>query len=192
MEVILKNVRMAFPALWEPKAVGNDPKAKPAYGARFVIEPGSDNAKALAAAVEKVAREQPKWGAKWESILAQLKADKKVCYVEGPYNNKNGEPYDGFEGMFNVGSRSETLKPTVKNRYNKDVVEGEQGAPYGGCQVHAAIDVWAQDNQWGRRINATLQGVMFAGDGTPFSGAQAANESTFAGLAAEPTAEDFV
>lgn len=192
MEVILTNVRMAFPALWQPKAIGNDPTSKPAYGARFIVEPGSKNAKLLADAVDKVAKEQPKWGVKWESILKQLKEDKKVCFVEGPYRNKNGEPYDGFEDMFSVGTRNEKLKPTVKNRFNADVAEGDPGAPYAGCMVHAAIDIWGQDNQWGRRINGSLQGVMFAGDGEPFSGGRPADDKTFAGLAAEPNAEDFV
>lgn len=190
MDLLLKNVRMAFPALWEPKTVGNDPKAKPAYGARYIIEPGSENAKALAAAVEQVARENPKWTGKWEGILKQLREDKKVCYVEGPYNNKNGEPYDGFEDMFNLGTRNEKLKPTVKDKFNQAVAEGAPGAPYGGCYVHAAIEVWSQDNQWGRRINATTRGVMFAGDGDSFSGGRPADDSTFAGLEAE--VEDFV
>jgi hypothetical protein len=192
MELILKNVRMAFPALYEPKTVGNDPKAKPAYGARFIIEPGSDNAKALAAAVEQVAREHPKWGAKADAILAQLKKDGKVCYVEDEYKNKDGEPYDGFEGMFSLGTRSEKLKPTVKDRFNNDVTEGQPGAPYGGCYVHAAVDIWAQDNDFGRRINGVLQGVMFAADGQGFAGGRPASDSTFAGLAAEPEAADFV
>lgn len=195
MELILKDseadpVRMAFPAIYEPKAIGNDPTSKPAYGARYIIMPGGANAKALAAAVKAVAEE--KWPGKSANILKQLYADKKVCFVEGPYLNKDGEPYEGFEDMYNLGTRNEKLKPTVKDRFNQTVKEGDPGAPYAGCHVHAAVEVWAQDNQWGRRINATTNGVMFSRDGGAFSGGRPASDSTFAELAAEPSAEDFV
>jgi hypothetical protein len=58
--------------------------------------------------------------------------------------------------------------------------------------VHASVDVWAQDNQWGQRVNCSLGGVMFAGDGQRFGGAAPATADTFAGLASGPTADDLV
>jgi hypothetical protein len=119
--------------------------------------------------------------------------DKKVCFVKAPYkSSKTGEPYAGFEGMYSLSTRSEKLKPTVKNRFNQTVTEGEPGCPYNGCYNHYAVDIWAQDNKYGRRINATLQGVMFAADGESFSGGRPADDSTFADLSADPSAEDFV
>jgi hypothetical protein len=129
---------------------------------------------------------------KGAQVLAQLKKDGKVCYSPEEYRNKDGETYDGFEGMGCLSMRSEKLKPTVKNRFNQTVAEGDPGAPYAGCYVHAAIDVWPQDNQFGRRVNCSLQGVMFAADGQGFSGGRPASDATFAGLAAEPSTEDFV
>lgn len=192
MEVILKNVRLAFPAIYEAKAMANDPKAKPAFGGKLIIEPGSENDKALVEAMRTAARENPKYGAKWEQILEKMIADQKVCYVQGPYTDKDGEPRDGFEGMHYLSCRSEKLKPTVKDRFNQTVAEGQPGAPYPGCYVHAAVDVWAQDNEYGRRINSNLQGVMFYQDGPAFGGGRPATDSTFAGLASEPSSADFV
>lgn len=190
MEIILKNVRTAFMNIYSPKAMANDQNSKPAYGSKLIIEPGSENDKTIQAAMLKVAEE--KWPGKGKAVLDKLIADKKTCYRMSEYTNANGDVYDGFENSYHLSTRSEKLKPTVMNRFNADVTEGDQGAPYPGCYTHAAVDVWPQDNQFGRRINATLQGVMFAGDGAAFSGARPASDATFAGMAAEPTTADLV
>lgn len=190
MEVILTKARGAYLNIYEPRAMANDPKSKPAYGARIIIEPGSKNDKTVLDAMSKVAEE--KWPGKGAQVLKQLKADKKVCYLEAEYTNKDGEVHDGFEDSHSLATRSEKLKPTVKSKFNQDVTEGMAGAPYAGCFNHWAVDIWAQDNQYGRRINATLQGVMFAEDGGAFGGGRPANDSTFASMAAEPSTEDLV
>jgi hypothetical protein len=186
MELILKKVRLSFPSIFKMTAIGD---GEPAYGTKFIIEPGSENAKALKEAVEAVAKE--KWKDKAPGVLQTLKEDKKVAYVEGPYKNKNGELYDGFEGMFTLSARSSDIKPTAKDKRNQDVTEAD-GVIYNGCYVHAAVDIWAQDNKWGRRINCKLLGVMFAEDGPTFGGGRPADDSTFADLAQDVEAEDFV
>ena len=62
---------------------------------------------------------------------------------------------------------------------------------YSGCHTHVSLDIWAQDNKWGRRINCTLRGVMFAGDGANFGGGSApASASEFAEFAED--AEDLL
>lgn len=195
MEIILKDsesdpLRMAFPAIYEPRAMANNPKSKPAYGAKLIIKPGGANDKAIQAALLKVSEE--KWPGKGDEVLKKLKTDGKVCYLEKEYTNKDGDVNDGFEDSYSLSTRSEKLKPTAKNRFNQTVNEGDSGAPYAGCHIHAAVDVWPQDNQYGRRVNATLQGVMFSRDGGAFGGGRPAGENTFAGLAAEPSSEDFV
>lgn len=197
MELILKHsdadpVRLAFPAIYEPKAMPNDPNSKPAYGGKLIIKPGGANAKALEDAMRQVAKEHPKYGSNWETILEDLIKKDRVCYVQGPYKDKNGDPRDGFEGMHYLSGRNEKLKPTVKDRFNQTVAEGHPGAPYAGCGVHAAVDIWAQDNGYGRRINCSFQGIMFAADGPAFGGGRPATDSTFAGMAAEPSDESFV
>lgn len=196
MEIILKDsesdpLRQAFSqGIYEPRAIATDQNAKPAYGNKLIIKPGGANAKLLADTLLKVAEE--KWPGKGKQVLDKLKADGRVCYVEGPYCDADGAPRDGFEDMHYLSTRSEKLKPTVKDRFNHTVSEGDPGAPYPGCHVHCAVDIWAQDNQFGRRINATLQGVMFSRDGQAFAGGRPASDQTFAGLAAEPEHGDLV
>ena len=191
MEVMLKKVRVSWPAIYAPKAMKGDASSNPAYGGKLIVEPDSENDKTLWNAMSKVAEE--KWPGKGAQVLAKLIADKRVAYVRGPYLDNDNEPREGFEGMYYLSCRSEKLKPTVKDRFNNTVVESDVGAPYAGCYVHAAVEVYAYDDSaWGRRINCNLQGVMFAADGPAFGGGRPATDSTFAGLAAEVSNEDFV
>lgn len=197
MEVMLIHsesdpLRIAYPAVYEPRAMPNDPNSKPAYGGKLIVKPGGANHKKIVEAMRQVAREHPKYGASWESILEDLIKKERVCFIEGPYKDKDGKPRDGFEGNYYLSMRNEKLKPTAKNKYNQDVAEGHPGAPYPGCHVHAAVDIWAQDNSYGRRINCSLQGVMFAADGPAFGGGRPADDNTFAAVAVEPSHADLV
>ena len=189
MELKLKNVRISFPALAAPQAFG---EGEPAYGAKFIIEPKSAAAEQLDKANAAVAKDQ--WKDKSASILKMLEEDKKVCFTKKEYRSaKTGQPYDGFEGMFYLNTRNAKVQPTVVDRFGQQVTDkGEiERLIYSGCYTHVSLDIWPQDNKWGRRINCTLRGVMFAADGENFGGGgSVASASEFADFADD--AEDFV
>jgi hypothetical protein len=48
--------------------------------------------------------------------------------------------------------------------------------------VVAIVELWAQDNSWGKRINATLKGVQFYQDGEAFAGGVSASADDFEDL----------
>ena len=189
MELKLKNVRISFPALATPQALGD---GEPAYGAKFIIDPKSPLVKQLDDAIAAVAKDQ--WKDKADSVLKMLNEDKKVCFTKSEYRSKKtGLPYEGFEGTFYLNTRNAKVQPTVVDRFGKQVEDkGEiERLIYSGCYTHVSLDIWAQDNKWGRRINCTLRGVMFANDGENFGGGgSVASASEFAAFADE--AEDFV
>ena len=43
---------------------------------------------------------------------------------------------------------------------------------YPGCYVNVVITLWAQNNKFGKRINANLLAVQFVKDGNPFGEAR--------------------
>jgi len=45
--------------------------------------------------------------------------------------------------------------------------------------------LWAQDNQFGKRVNAELLGVQFVRDGEPFGGGKPATPEDFEDLGAD-------
>jgi len=181
MQIRIKNVRISFPALAEPEAFGD---GEPAYQAKFIIQPKSEQAKAIKDAITAAAKEQ--WKDKAADVVKMLTEDKKMSYVEAPYKNKkSGETYAGFEGAHYLSARNAKTRPTIYNKANVKLEDARDinSLIYSGCFVHALVDIWAQDNKWGRRINCTLQGVMFAGDGENFGGSSVATDSAFADLA---------
>lgn len=184
--VKLKNVRISFPNLFEAKAVNGE--GEPRFSAVFVIEPGSENAKVLAQTLSAVAKE--KWGAKGETTLADLKAKGRVCYLERPKTNASGEVYDGFEGMHHIGAGN-TARVAVIDK-DTSPLTAQDGKPYAGCFVDASIDIWPQDNSWGKRVNAKLRWVQFRSDGDAFSGGAPVNQDEFESITEGATADDMV
>jgi hypothetical protein len=166
------NVRLAFPALFSPK-VGFDGKAT--YGAAFLFEAGSDAYKAVESAIEQVGKE--KWGAKWPVMKKLLIANQKHCLKDG----ETKAQFAGFEGQWFTNASS-TLAPRVVDRDVNIVLTEASGRPYSGCYVNVAVDVWAQDNDYGQRVNATLIAVQFVADGDSFGGAVRATGDEFESL----------
>lgn len=185
MKVKIANVRLAFASLFEAKTVGGE--GEPRYSAAFPVEPGSANAKTLAAALTAVAKE--KWGAKADGILGELKKKGRVCYREEPLANGNGEVYDGFEGMHALNA-SNKARPLTLDR-DKTPLTAADGKPYSGCYVNVSLELWAQDNQYGKRINATLKGVQFYKDGDAFGGGAPASPDDFDDLGVDEEEESL-
>lgn len=166
--VKLENVRLSFPDLFQPKSF--DGSQEPKYGASFLFEKEGESYDVVIKAMKEVAKE--KWGKSAEKVLASLNKAGKTCLADG-----DEKDYDGYEGMYVLSARSKS-RPLVIDK-DKTVLDSSDGKPYSGCYVNASIDVWAQDNKWGKRINAQLRGVQFFKDGDPFSGGGSASEDEF-------------
>ncbi len=181
MKLKLNNVRLAFPALFEAKTVNGE--GKPAFSAALLIDPADPQVKTINTALEAVAKE--KWGAKAEVILKQLRAGDKVCLHDGDLKAS----YDGFPGNLYISARN-AVRPTVLDADKTPLVAAD-GKPYAGCYVNVSLDLWPQDNNYGKRINATLGGVQFLRDGDSFTGGGAASEDDFDDISAGATADDL-
>jgi hypothetical protein len=191
-QVLLKNVTLAFPSLAEPQSFG---EGDPAYGAKFPIEPNSENAKLIEDAIKAEAKEA--WKDKADSVLAMLVEDGKVAYSRREYRSKKtGEPYAGFEKTFYLGTRNATVQPSVYDQYGEPVVGKAEitRKAFSGAIVNASVEVWAQDNKWGRRINCSLRGIMLTGEGQSFGGGSSpASADEFAAFAkAKADADDVL
>ena len=68
--------------------------------------------------------------------------------------------------------------------FDRSPLTETDGRPYSGCYVVAIVELWAQDNSWGKRVNATLKGVQFFADGEAFSGGTPASAGDFDDLGA--------
>jgi hypothetical protein len=172
MKLMLNDVRLAFPNLFKPTTVNGE--GDPAYSATFILPPDHPQLALIRKVQDAVGSE--KWGAKWPAVKKELEAKDKLALHDGDTKSQ----YGGFEGNFFVASRAkQTARPTVIDRNKAPLTEAD-GRPYAGCYVNASVEFWAQDNAYGKRINAQVRGVQFLRDGDSFGGGSPASSDEFA------------
>ena len=158
-KIHLNNVRLSFPSIFN-KATFEGKETK--FEATLLI-PKSDTA------TKAVLDEAIK------SLLAEAKmkvgAD-KICLKDG-----DDSDYDGYEGNWSLKA-SNSKRPRLVNKDKTPIVE-EDNILYAGCYVNAIIDLWAQNNGYGKRVNANLLGIQFVKDGDSFEGSKVADEDDF-------------
>jgi hypothetical protein len=152
MSIKLNNVRLSFPSLFH-KAEYNGKETK--YEATFLLD------KIKHASVIAEINEAIK--AKISSDLkgAKVAAD-KLCLRDG-----DEVEYDGYAGHMTLKA-STKKRPLVLNKDKSPLAE-DDGVVYSGCYVNGIVELWAQNNEFGKRINATLLGVQFSNDGEAFA-----------------------
>lgn len=175
MKVMLKNVRLSFPDLFEAVEFKTG-DGKPRFNATFLIERGSENDKKIEAAIVEAAKEQ--FGAKYEKLVAGMRGNvNKFCYLDGDLKE-----YDSYEGMNYLAAHSK-IRPTVIDA-DKTPLTAQDGKPYAGCYVNASVDIWAQKGE-NSGIRASILGVQFFRDGDPFTGGTPADPDEFDDVSAE-------
>lgn len=183
MKVKLVDVRLAFPDLFVAKAfAGSDEASAPSFGATFLFPPEHKAHKLMIDAINAAGIE--KWAGKSADILRKLLATDKTCLRDGD----NKSEYDGFSGMMYVSSRNKT-RPQVRGK-DAGLIDAKDGIIYGGCYVDAVIEIWAQDNQYGKRVNASLKGVQFRRDGDAFAGGAPLSDDDFEDLTEQGTVDE--
>jgi hypothetical protein len=180
MKVRLEDVRLAFPELFTAKTVNG--QGDPAFSATFLMQPDSPSVEVLNNAFEEIGKE--KWGNKWVNVKKELETKDRLALHDGDAKSN----YSGFPGNLYISARNKT-RPLVIDR-NKSPLTAQDGKPYAGCFVNASVELWAQDNNYGRRINATIKGVQFLRDGDSFTGGTSASEDDFDDV--EISSEDLV
>lgn len=191
MKFLINDTRGAFLSLFESSSFEGG-AAK--YNGKFIIPKNHKQIAALDEAMFKVAQE--KWGAKARQIYDNLVKDGKkpeVAFVKGPYKNRDGDVYDGFEDAYYV-TASSSKRPGIFDRNRQPLVAAD-GKPYPGCFLNVQIELWAQDNTFGRAIRAELKGVQFLRDGDAFGGggppAKADDFDDLGDQGGEDMADDF-
>lgn len=192
--VQLQNVRLSFPDLWE--AVQYEGKGPFNYGGSFlqpenqpVMVQQADKSwkkSTMAKVFEAVAAEQ--WKGKAAAVLDSIRNNsQKCCWVDG-----NTKDYDGYEGNFVLSAKrgQEKGAPLILDR-NKSPLTASSGKPYAGCYVNATVEIWAQDNKWGKGMRATLRGVQFVSDGDAFSAGTPLSDDDFTEIG-DPETEDDI
>ncbi len=181
IRVTLKNVRCAFPQFFEAQSFN---EGKPAFGGSFIFPQEHEAYEQMKNAIREEAK--TKWAAKADEVLKSLGATDKLCL----HNGDSKAEYEGFPGNYFVSARNE-VRPVVVDK-NRAPLTAADGKPYAGCYVTVILDVWAQDNKYGKRVNASLAGVQFFADGDAFAGGGVARVDDFEDLSTGEEGGDFI
>lgn len=150
-KIKLNNVRLSFPSLFR-KAVFSGEETK--FEATFLLskKTQADKIKEIESAISTLMK---------ETLKSKLGPD-KVCLKDG-----DDFEYVGYAGHMSLKASS-NKRPLVIDRDKSQLTE-EDGRLYAGCRVNATIELWAQNNTYGKRINANLLAVQFYKDDEPFA-----------------------
>jgi hypothetical protein len=148
-KIKLKNVRLSFPSLFN-KAEFNGDVGK--FEATFLINKETQ-ASTVADIEEKI-----------EAIIKENKikvpSDKR-CVKDG-----DDVDYAGYNGHISLKAAN-NKRPLVIDR-DKSILVEDDNKPYSGCYVNATVELWVQNNNYGKRVNCNLLAVQFAKDGESF------------------------
>ena len=158
-KVRLKMVRLSYPHLFKAKGFGRDQTGEKKFSATAIIDPDTKAGKANMDLLDDAiaAAKEAKWGNK----PPKLKGD-RICFRDGD------DDADETKGMM-ICVASNSKRPITLDENGDDVTEADD-VLYGGCYVDMIVRIWAQDNEFGQRINASLEGVKYRDEGEAFSG----------------------
>lgn len=159
-KIKIASTRLSFPSLFTTAQFSGEDTGK--YEATFILDKveHAETIKGIQAQIDHLLKNE---------IKGKLPSD-KICLKDG---DESGRPE--FEGKMTIKA-STKRRPLVINRDKSPITEADN-IIYAGCYVHAIISLWPQVNSYGKRINASLDGVQFARDGEPFGdGGISANE----------------
>ena len=153
----LENVRLSFPALHHKTAMkGKDAAKEGSYKANFLLHKTKNAAsiKKLQEAIAKLVKDE---------FNGKALEPQNVCLREASLKE-----YDGYDAEHLVLSATNSkTKPALVDNKLQQIAEGDTADPYPGCYVDATIKLYAQngktykpDPTWGKKINATLRGVL--------------------------------
>lgn len=199
MKLYIKGARLSFTAsLFEAKQVQGQGEEK--FSVSSIIEkdtvacfgefnPDSVNGQqkglkwgppkeAFSAAIMYAAGKQTKWKGKETEVVTQLKAADRLFVHDG--DAKADTP--GYKGNLYINSSAKT-QPRVIDENGNDI-KATSGKIFPGVYGLTILEPWAQDNQFGKRVNATLLGVQYIRDGERLAGGSVATADDYAPLPA--------
>lgn len=165
--IMLKNVRVSFPHLFDRPVINGD---EGKCGAALMLD-NSDHAKDIAGLnkqIDALAKEKFK--------NYRLPSAKK-CLMDG---DEKGRPeYEGYH----ILSANAKDRPKVIAADGRTIIANRADCQiYAGCYAHAKVRLWAQDNQYGKRINCELVAIQFAKNGAPLDGSHVSDEEAIEGF----------
>lgn len=164
-EVLVKNVRASFANVYKPGKDNKNDKGETVpgkFGCRGLMYDDDPDTKAnmdkLWNAIDDALE------AKYGDKIPKIKAD-RMCLRDGA-----DEEYDGYENCWYISANNEDKPELITKQKDEEGhwIPAREGQIYSGCIVNMLVQIWVQDNEFGKRVNARLKAVQFVAKGEAF------------------------
>ncbi len=151
MKIKLNNVRLSFPSLFQRSSFQGETGK---FEGTFLLDKTTQAD--LISSINGSIKECVKVNGKGAKIPPD-----KICFKDG-----DDFDYDGYAGHMSFKA-SNNKPPKILDR-DLSALSEDDNRLYAGCYVNAMVELWFQNNNYGKRVNANLLGVQFFKDGKPF------------------------
>jgi hypothetical protein len=152
MRINIPNARLSFPNLFKTSVFGGVDTEK--FDATFILDKDehAETILEIQTAIKALAKDK---------LKGKVPDDDRVCLKDGDETERKEQ-----QGCYVIKASSKK-RPFVLDRDQTPLV-AEDDKPYAGSYVNGIITLWVQNNAYGKRINASLDGVQFSAHGEPF------------------------
>jgi len=160
MSIVTPPVRLAFPALFEPKPVAKG-NATLKYQAALLLPPSFD-LKVLYECVKAAMLD------KWGKIV-------KIAARNNPIKLCDEKELDGYEPGWHFLNVKSNFAPTVVDEKRQEIIDPER--IFAGCWVRAALNAFAWDHtQGGQGVSFGLNAIQLVRKDTRLDGRKGATD----------------
>lgn len=164
-EIVTEPVRLAFPALFEPKPVTKSKPDEKKYQAAALLPPDYD-LNALAEVIKAAMVE------KWGKVIKLIPRNNPLKKCEDRDQEK---PLAGYEDGWRFLNAKSGYQPSVLNEKKQEVLDPE--AVYAGCWVRLHLSAYAWEHaEGGKGVSFSLNAVMKVRDDARLGGRKDARE----------------
>lgn len=152
MQIKIPNARISFPNLFQTATFGGEDTEK--YDCTFILD--KDEHKVVIKEIQGAIKKMIK-----ENLKGKNPGEDRICLKDGDETER-----DELQGAYSIKA-STKKRPMVLDRDKTPLTE-EDNKIYAGCYCNGILTLWSQNNAYGKRINASLDGVQFSAHGEPF------------------------
>lgn len=158
-QIILQNVRCAYPSLYKAESFKGDDRNVPRYGVTILIPKGAtDVIDQLNAEINKIAKDKHKLNKLPEADSCFRDGDAKSNEAMHEHMVLSLYAYPSEKSPNNGAPQVIDLSPE-----RRAIREGMPNAPYSGCYVNVLFDLYAPSS-W-KKVSGGLKVVQFVSDG---------------------------
>lgn len=179
--VLLKNVRLSYANLFEPRPVGEGDNAKLKYSTALIIPYDHPQVEALKKTIDALG--ESKFGANWTAVKRkrnplrdpwkEYKKAREEAKEEGDDPNEIPKPDESTKDSFVINCSSER-KPQIVDRQLQPILDDSE--IFSGCYVNISLGGYAYDRPDNKGVGFGMNNIQLVKTGARLGGAPNADE----------------